>query len=197
MSRRPRARSSRRRDVCSQRIDRGARNRVGQRGRSSRGPSLSRTAGCHERPEGVARLGTADRNAGRCRHAILLREHADPAMDRRTRSRRHRSSCYRRPRRSGHAGDIDQIRAPLRHRQFDARAAGPDRPVRPPADGYRAGRRRQGIALRACGRNGFDRGISPVPVRRPAQGRRLAAHYDRDPLGHERAAMSDAGLQNP
>ena len=65
-----------------QRIDRGAWDHVRQRGRSSRGPSVPRTAGRAERAEGVARLGTADRNARRCRHAILLREHADPAMDR-------------------------------------------------------------------------------------------------------------------
>ena len=43
-----------------QRIDRGARHHVRQRGRSSRGPSVSRTAGRAEGAGGVARLGTAD-----------------------------------------------------------------------------------------------------------------------------------------
>ena len=43
-----------------QRIDRGARHRVRQRGRSSRGPPVSRTGRRAEGARGVARLGTAD-----------------------------------------------------------------------------------------------------------------------------------------
>ena len=138
-------------------------------------------------------------NPRRRRHAILLRERPDPAMDRRTRSCRHRPSRDRRPRRSGDAGDADQVCAPLRHRQFDAGAAQPDRPVRPAADGQRTGRCRQGIALRARGRNVCDRGISPVSVRRPAQGRRLAAQLRLRPRSVRRSAprSHEPGLQNP
>ncbi len=71
----------------------------------------------------------------RCRHAILFRERADPAMDRRTRQSGYRSARHRRSCRSGDAGDTDKIRASLRHRQFDAGAARPDRPLRPAVDG--------------------------------------------------------------
>ena len=172
-----------------QRIDRGARDCVRQSGRSSRRPPVSRVGRRAERAQGVARLGTADSNPRRRRHAVLLRERPDPAMDRRTRSCRHRPSRDRRPRRSGDAGDADQVCAPLRHRQFDAGAAQPDRPVRPAADGQRTGRCRQGIVLRARGRNVCDRGISPVSVRRPAQGRRLAAKLRLRPRSVRRSAV--------
>ena len=65
-----------------QRIDRGARLRARKRGRSSRGPSVSRTGRCAESAGRLARLGTADQHRRRCRHAILFRKRADPAMDR-------------------------------------------------------------------------------------------------------------------
>ncbi len=78
-------------------------------------------------------------------------------------------------RRSGDAGDADQIRAPLRHRQFDARAARPDRPVRPAPDRHRAERRAARPAIGAAGCDGVDCRLPSVSIRRPAQSRRLAA----------------------
>ena len=51
-------------------------------------------------------------------------------------------------------GHADEIRAPLRHRQFDALAARPDRPLRPALDRHRAGRR---DARPAGGANRCDR----------------------------------------
>ena len=118
----------------------------------------------------------------------------DPAMDGRTRSRRHRSARHRRPGRAGHAGDTDKVRAPLRHRQFDARAAGPDRPVRPAADRYRTGRRGQGIALlrlRSQPRRSQDfTCFRSAACARPATG---CAPRDRDALGHR--AGRDVGCR--
>ncbi len=46
------------------------------------------------------------------------------------------------------AGHADEIRAPLRHRQFDAGAARPDRPFRPAVDRYRP----PTTSCAACGR---------------------------------------------
>ena len=98
---------------------------------------------------GVERLGTGGRHPRRCCHAILLRERADPAIFWRARRARHRPAGHRRPGGTGDAGDTDKIRAPLRHRQFDARAARPDRPLRPASDRYRAGRGDAGTAKSA------------------------------------------------
>ena len=76
---------------------------------------------------------------------------------------------------AGDAGNADEIRAPLRHRQFDAGVAQPDRPVRTAVDGHGAGRCGEGTACRAGGSDGIDCRLPPVSVRRAAQGRTLAA----------------------
>ncbi len=77
--------------------------------------------------------------------------------------------------RTGESGHADEIRAPLRRRQFDAVATRSDRPLRPAPDGGRAGRGRARFAIGAGRRDGVDCRVSPVSLRRIAQGRQLAA----------------------
>ena len=134
-----------------QRIDRGARHRAGKCCRSSRRSPLSGGGRDREGARSLAGLGASDENPRRCRDAVLLRKRADPGLDRRTRCARHRSSRHCRSCRSGEPCHADEIRASLRHRQFDPLAAQPDRPFRPAARRYRAGRRHARPAVGARG----------------------------------------------
>ena len=79
--------------------------------------------------------------------------------------------------------DADEVCAPLRHRQFDALAARPDRPPQPAFDRYRAGRCHARLAVGAAGRDGADRRLPRVSVRRAAQGGELAAQLQRGDVG--------------
>ena len=134
-----------------------------QRRRSPRGTSLSRHR-AH-----ASRMLETWRDWGRTtgfhshRDPVLLRERADPRPARRPRRTRCRVAGHRRTCGAGEPGHADEVRASLRDRQFDPRAARPDRTLRPTAGRYRARPGAARLAVGASGDDGSHRGFHLFP----------------------------------